>query len=56
MAAAGIAYSRFVALAKVVLPLAALRLFATLFLIARQIDPDAAIPFAEVDVEQFARD
>lgn len=56
MAAAGIAYSRFVALAKVVLPLAALVLFATLFLIARQIDPDAAIPFAEVDVEQFARE
>lgn len=49
-------YSRFVAWAKVVLPLGALGLLATLFLIARQIDPDAAIPFADVDVEQFARE
>ncbi len=53
---AGNAYSRFVYLAKVVLPLAALALLATLFLIARQIDPDAAIPLADVDVEQFARE
>jgi lipopolysaccharide export system protein LptC len=52
----GGAYSRFVALAKVVLPLAALALLATLFLFARRIDPDAAIPFAEVDVERFARE
>lgn len=56
MAGRGNAYSRFVALAKVVLPLAALALLATLFLISRQIDPEAAIPFAEVDVEQFARE
>lgn len=52
----GGAYSRFVALAKVVLPLAAMALLATLFLFARRIDPDAAIPFAEVDVERFARE
>lgn len=52
----GGAYSRFVALAKVVLPLAALALLATLFLFARRIDPEAAIPFAEVDVERFARE
>lgn len=50
------AYSRFVAWAKVLLPLAALALLATLFLIARRIDPSEAIPFAEVDVEQFARE
>ena len=50
------AYSRFVALAKVALPLAALALLATLFLFARRIDPDAAIPFAGVDVERFARE
>lgn len=56
MAVSGNAYSRFVAWAKVVLPLGALALLATLFLIARQIDPDAAIPFADVDVEQFARE
>lgn len=52
----GGAYSRFVAWAKILLPLAALSLMATLFLIARQIDPEAAIPFAEVDVERFARE
>lgn len=56
MTADGKLYSRFVAWAKVLLPLAALALLATLFLIARQIDPDAAIPFAEVDVERFARE
>jgi lipopolysaccharide export system protein LptC len=56
MAAAGKAYSRFVAWAKVLLPLAALGLLATLFLISRQINPETAIPFAEVDVEQFARE
>ena len=38
-----------------VLPLAALAILATLFLVARRIDPDAAIPIAEVDDEQFAR-
>lgn len=53
---AGGGYSRFVAWAKVILPMAALALLATLFLIARRIDPDAAIPFAEVDVEQYARE
>lgn len=56
MAAAGGAYSRFVALAKVVLPIAALALLAMLFLIAERIDPDQAIPFAEIDVTQFARE
>lgn len=49
-------HSRFVAWAKILLPLAALALMATLFMIARQIDPDAAIPFAQVDVERFARE
>lgn len=56
MAADGNAYSRFVAWAKIVLPLAGLALLATMFLIARQIDPDAAIPNAEVDVRQYARE
>jgi lipopolysaccharide export system protein LptC len=51
----GRGYSRFVATAKIALPLTALALLATLFLIARQINPDDAIPFAEVDVEEYAR-
>lgn len=56
MARPGGAYSTFVAMAKIALPIAALALLATLFLFARQIDPDAAIPFAQVDVEQYARE
>jgi lipopolysaccharide export system protein LptC len=40
---AGSAHTRVVATAKVVLPLVALGLFATMFLIAKQIDPDDAI-------------
>ncbi len=39
MAVAGGAHTRFVTMAKIVLPLVALALFATMFLIARRIDP-----------------
>ncbi len=49
-------HSRFVATAKVVLPLAALVLFATLFLFARTIDPENALPYANVDVRSLARE
>ena len=56
MPAAGNRHSRIVALARVVLPLAALALFATLFLFSRQIDPNRAIPLAEIDVETVARE
>lgn len=42
--------------AKVTLPLLALVLLATLFLFSRQIDPSDAIPYAEVDVEERARE
>ena len=47
-------YSRFVALAKVLLPLAALGLLSTLFLFARQPAGDPTIPFA--DLEGIARE
>lgn len=47
-------HSRFVATAKIMLPLAALALFATLFLFARTIDPEGALPYAEVDVRSLA--
>lgn len=50
------AYSRLVAGLKVLLPLAALGVLATLFLFQRHIDPSRAIPFATVDVEALARD
>ncbi len=49
-------HTRLVVWAKVVLPLLALVLLATLFLFSRQIDPTDAIPYAEVDVEERARE
>lgn len=49
-------HSRIVNGLKVALPLAALALLSTLFLLADRIDPEAAIPYATVDVEDLARD
>lgn len=49
-------YSRVVAWVKVILPLLALALLSTLFLFSRTPDPNRAIPFAEVDVEELARE
>jgi lipopolysaccharide export system protein LptC len=49
-------YSTLVSWAKVILPLLALALMSTLFLFSRAPNPDAALPFAEVDVEQIARE
>lgn len=48
-------HSRVVAWLKVTLPLVALAILATLFLLADRIDPDAALPYAEVDVADRAR-
>jgi lipopolysaccharide export system protein LptC len=48
--------SRVVAVAKVALPILALALLSTVFLMAQRVDPDAAIPFADVDVAMRARD
>ena len=42
-------YSRFVALAKVLLPLAALMILSVLFLFSRGTDPGSDIPYAEVE-------
>lgn len=49
-------YSRVVAWTKVILPLMALALLSTLFLFSRSPDPERAIPFAEVDVQELARE
>ncbi|WP_297616112.1 hypothetical protein [uncultured Roseicyclus sp.] len=49
-------YSTLVAWAKVVLPLTALALLSTLFLFSRTPNPDDALPFANVDVEQLSSD
>lgn len=49
-------HSRIVGWLKVALPLSALALLSTLFLLSDRIDPQDAIPYAEVDVEALARD
>lgn len=58
MADHGVTYSRIVAFLKVVLPLSALALLSTLFLISSKISGSSsnAIPFAKVDLEQRARE
>jgi lipopolysaccharide export system protein LptC len=50
------AHTRVVGWLKVALPLAALAILSTLFLVARRIDPEDALPYAEVDVEDLARE
>lgn len=50
------AHTRVVGWLKVALPLAALAILSTLFLVARRIDPEDALPYAEVDVEELARE
>lgn len=49
-------YSRLVLWLKVALPLAALAILSTLFFVAETLDPDAAIPYARVDVERMLRE
>jgi len=50
------AYSRFVFWLKVLLPLAALAILSTLFLVAETLDPEKAIPYADVDVDKLIRE
>ncbi|PLL14796.1 LPS export ABC transporter periplasmic protein LptC [Tabrizicola sp. TH137] len=54
--AGGDGWSRLVGLLKVVLPLAALGALSTLFLLSDRINPEDALPFAEVDVEERLRE
>lgn len=55
-AAGGDGWSRLVALLKVVLPLAALGALSTLFLLSDRINPEDALPFADVDVAERLRE
>ncbi|GAA6200768.1 hypothetical protein [Aquicoccus sp. SU-CL01552] len=48
-------HSRFVAYLKVILPLAAVALLSTLFLLSRSVDPTATLPFAQHEVEERVR-
>jgi lipopolysaccharide export system protein LptC len=56
MASTDNAWSRWVVLLKIILPLIALALLSSIFLLSRTIDPTATIPFTEVDVEDRARE
>ena len=49
-------HTRIVGGLKLVLPLAALVILSTLFLVSRRTDPEAAIPYSDVDVEAILRD
>lgn len=49
-------YSRVIAWMKIILPLAALGILSTLFLISRTIDPSESIPIAQIDLEQRAQE
>lgn len=55
MATADNRYSRFVQFAKIALPLLALGLLSTMFLLSRSVDLDDALPFYE-GIEQIARE
>ncbi|WP_226779865.1 hypothetical protein [Oceaniglobus trochenteri] len=49
-------HSRLVAWLKVVLPLVALAILSTLFLVSRKADPERAIPYSEVEVAAILRE
>ncbi|WP_299846288.1 LPS export ABC transporter periplasmic protein LptC [uncultured Roseovarius sp.] len=49
-------YSRVIAWVKIILPLAALGILSTLFLISRTIDPAKSIPVAQIDLQQRAQE
>jgi lipopolysaccharide export system protein LptC len=50
------AWSRWVVLLKIILPLIALGLLASIFLLSRRIDPTDTLPFTQVDVADRARE
>jgi len=50
------AYSRLVAFLKVLLPLTALGLLSTLFLLSRSVDPTATLPFGESEIDERLRE
>ncbi|TKA97307.1 hypothetical protein FAZ78_06820 [Cereibacter changlensis] len=49
-------HSRLVSWLKILLPLVALVMLSTLFLVSRTIDPSDAIPYSEVDIEDRVRE
>lgn len=53
---AGDGWTRFVRLLRIILPLAALALLSTVFLVARHLNPDDAIPYSEIDIQDRLRE
>ncbi len=49
-------YSRVVGWLKIILPLIALGILSTLFLLSQSRDPERAIPYSDVDVRELARE
>ncbi len=49
-------YPRLIAWLRIVLPLAALGLLSTLFLLSREVDPTQSIPFSQREIEDRIRD
>jgi len=49
-------YSRIVATLKIVLPLAALAILSTMFLVSRNVEPSQIIPYADIDPNEITRD
>ena len=49
-------YSQVVSYVKIVLPIIAIGILSTVFLLSRTPDPERAIPFANVDLEELARE
>lgn len=49
-------YSRLVAFLKVILPLAALGLLSTVFLLSRSVDPTTTLPFGDAEISERLRD
>jgi lipopolysaccharide export system protein LptC len=56
MGTAGDSHSRVVFWLKIVLPLIALAILSTLFLVSRNIGGDGTVPFSDVDLDALARD
>jgi len=50
------AHTRIVTFAKIALPLIALAILSTLFFVSEEINPDDAIPYANIDVKEAARE
>ncbi|MDE9450211.1 LPS export ABC transporter periplasmic protein LptC [Aliiroseovarius sp. Z3] len=49
-------YSRFIALLKVLLPVSALALLSTMFLISKSVDPTTSLSYARVNLEELTGD